>query len=70
MIEHINFHQVEAESAKLRTMTRDPERFHAMEDDLYLRVLQSIADGVADDPAALAAEVLKNGDILAQRWYA
>jgi hypothetical protein len=65
----ISFRQVEAESAKLRTLTGDPEAFHSLEDYLYLRVLRAIATGAAN-PAELAAEVLKNADITAERWYA
>lgn len=39
--------------------TSDMERAHIFEDDLYRAVLFSIAEGIAEDPAAMAREVLK-----------
>jgi hypothetical protein len=47
----------------------DDEHAHALEDSLYIRVLKEIAAGSAN-PAALAAEALKAGDIEFSRWYA
>lgn len=48
----------------------DSERLHAAEDVLYVAVLKSIADGTADDPAAMAREALKVNDMDFARWYA
>lgn len=46
---------------------RDNERTHGEIDALLLRVLRLIAGG-AEDPAALAAEVLRTGDIAREAW--
>jgi hypothetical protein len=37
----------------------DDEAAHSEEDDLYLTVFRIIANGIADDPEALAREVLR-----------
>lgn len=47
----------------------DDETAHVLQDRLYGRVLQAIADG-ARRPAALAAEALKAREIQFARWYA
>lgn len=47
----------------------DDEAAHAEEDTLHQDVLQAIADG-APNPAELAQEALKTGDIDFARWCA
>jgi hypothetical protein len=49
---------------------RDNETLHAAEDSLYVAVLKSIADGTAEDPAAMAREALRVADLDFSRWYA
>lgn len=46
----------------------DDETAHGMEDDLYIDVLEAIANG-ADNPEKLAAEALKTQEIEFYRWY-
>ncbi len=48
----------------------DDERAHCLEDDLYYRLLASIADGTCDDPAACAAEAITSKSIMFARWCA
>jgi len=48
----------------------DDESAHAAEDRLHESVLQSIADGTAEDPKAMAAAALKTDDIEFSRWFA
>lgn len=47
----------------------DDEAAHSTEDDLYLDVLQHIADG-ATDAAELAREALKTRPLPFRRWCA
>ena len=46
----------------------DDETAHALEKDLWRRVLAAIAAGAADAPA-LAAEALKTREVVFCRWY-
>ena len=48
----------------------DDESAHASEDALHEAVLQSIADGTAEDPAAMAALALKTTELQFSRWCA
>lgn len=59
----------QAEVDELRGMDYDPERMHAVEDQLHVDVLRSIAEG-CDDPAGLAAIALQTKDIRFSRWCA
>lgn len=70
--EHISFYQVQALVAQMWTapVWRDPERLHGLEDDIHVRVLQTIADGAAEDPTKLAAEALTTREAPGERWYA
>jgi hypothetical protein len=46
------------------------EDAHAAEDQLYVEVFASIADGTCSEPALCAAEALKARGIEFARWYA
>jgi len=46
----------------------DDETAHGMEDNLYIDVLEAIANG-AGNPEKLAAEALKTQEIEFYRWY-
>ena len=59
---------IQRELNHLRIMAGDDEIAHTYEDALRHKVLAAIADG-ARNPAGLAAEVLKTGDIEFYRWY-
>jgi hypothetical protein len=48
----------------------DPEMAHSAEDALRHEALKAIADGVAHQPAALAAEVLRSDALDFPRWCA
>jgi hypothetical protein len=52
-----------------RVAERSPELAHGRQDDLWLSVLQAIADG-AENPRELAAEAIKADDVNFPRWYA
>nr|MDF9458028.1 hypothetical protein [Bacillus pumilus] len=52
----------------IRHGVSDDETAHGMEDDLYIDVLEAIANG-ADNPEKLAAEALKTQEIEFYRWY-
>jgi len=54
---------------EIRLSAGDDEVAHSMEDELYVAVLQAIANG-ADSPEKLAAEALKTKDIEFSRWCA
>ncbi|WP_024427708.1 hypothetical protein [Bacillus safensis] len=51
----------------IRQIALDDEAAHGMEDELYIDVLEAIANG-ADNPEKLAAEALKTQDIEFYRW--
>jgi hypothetical protein len=55
---------------KIKEKRRDDEAAHSLEDELYLDLLQSIADGNCDDPQACAAEAIKTQDLNFARWTA
>lgn len=57
-----------AEIAKIGE--RDDESAHVEEARLYEDVLDAIANGACDDPAACSAEALKTRDLDFSRWYA
>lgn len=57
-VEHIRRKRINAEEA------------HMMEDQLYIDVLEAIADGFAEDPKKMAAEALKAVEIDFPRHYA
>lgn len=48
----------------------DEERCHSMEDELRSDVLFAIADGVVEDPEAVASAALRTDDIKFARWCA
>ncbi len=58
--------QVRAEVQRLRTLTRDPEAFHAEEDKLHRRVLEQLAS----EGRSLAAAALETLNIDCPRWIA
>lgn len=47
----------------------DPERGHALEDELHREVLQAIANGAPNAPE-LAREALRSWEFDFSRWYA
>ena len=47
----------------------DNHSAHANEDALHESVLHAIADGTAEDPAAMAALALKTTELDFSRWY-
>lgn len=53
----------------IRHAADDDEVAHSMEDELYVAVLEAIANG-ADNPEKLAVEALKTLDIEFNRWCA
>lgn len=55
----------EIEAAKL-----DPEKAHAIEDDLYKAILLGIAYGQIDDPIRCCHRALKSAKIEFPRWAA
>jgi len=55
---------------QIRKNQGDVETAHGMEDYLWQEVLQTIADGTAEDPAALARAALKTTELDFDRWYA
>jgi hypothetical protein len=62
--------EVEAEVARIRAMAADDEAAHSAEDDLWHRVLETIASGQGDTPWRLAKAALKTKEIEFQRWCA
>lgn len=42
---------------------------HGQEDQLYLELLQSIAEGTCDDPSKCAKVALETQEIAFSRWY-
>jgi hypothetical protein len=65
----VNVEQVQQTVDDIRTLSRDSEAAHLMEDHLYTEVLASIALG---NPNAkeIAAAALHAQDIQFERWYA
>jgi hypothetical protein len=61
---------VQAAVERIRSLAHDDESAHVEEDNLYVSVLQAIADGTAEDPAGMAALALEATDIKFSRWYA
>ena len=61
---------VEATVEKIRKLAHDDEWAHSAEDELYRYVLQSIAHGTCEDPAACAAAALATETIKFERWRA
>lgn len=61
---------VRKELDRIRSMARDPEAAHGSEDNLHQEVLDAIAEGNCDDPAALAAAALQSTLISFPRWCA
>jgi len=66
----ITVEYIRGELAQIAEFTEDydHEYAHRDEDALRDKVLHAIADG-APDPAELAAEVLRSGEIVFIRWY-
>ena len=62
--------EVEAEVERIRAMAGDDEAAHSAEDDLWEKVLHTIASGYGDKPSSLALAALKTKDIAFQRWCA
>lgn len=62
---------VEREVALISSLAemRDDEAAHSAEATLFERVLRAIAEG-AEDPAGLAAAVLKSTNLDFCRWFA
>ncbi len=57
--------------AAIGRVAHDPERAHALQDDLFESVLLEIAQGSGSaDPVDLAAEALKVREIQFPRWMA
>lgn len=65
----MNVDEIKKRVQKIREMSDDDESAHSAEDALYTSVLYAIANG-ADDPAELAREAIKAGDISFSRWCA
>lgn len=55
---------------EIKAAAGDWEVTHSLEDDLYLEALRSIAEGICDDPRALAREALLARALEYTRWYA
>lgn len=55
---------------KIRTMRGDSEAAHANEDELYLNLLEAIADGTCLDPKHCAEIAVTTRGIKFSRWYA
>lgn len=55
---------------EIRAMAGDWEAAHGAEDRLREQVLQAIADGIVQDPAAVAKEVLRTSEIDFPRYCA
>ncbi len=55
--------------AVIRESEQDCSAAHEMEDELYLLVLQSIANGECEDPRAIAKSALKTQDTFIERFY-
>jgi len=62
--------QVKERVAKIVQIRSDDEAAHSEEDLLHFEVLQAIADGNCEDPAACAREALKTEEIEFSRWCA
>ncbi len=56
--------------ARIRKMAGDDEGAHSEEDEMRQAVLEAIATGDTDDPAGLAAEALRSGELNFSRWCA
>lgn len=56
--------------AAIRKEAGDNEQQHGLEDELYVAVLRSIAEGSCEDPAETARVALQANDIEFTRWYA
>lgn len=54
----------------IRNIAGDDESAHAAEDALHESVLDAIANGMAEDPKAMAAAALTTRDIEFARWCA
>ena len=65
----ITVEEVRQQLAAIREATRDDEVAHSMEDELYRRVLEAVADG-ADDAPEMAALALETKSIEFSRWMA
>ena len=66
----MNIKQVRERLKKIEEVKSDCESAHSYEDGMWRAVLQAIANGEAEDPAALARECLKSEDIDFERWFA
>lgn len=65
----MNTQLLQEEVDRVISMAGDPEAFHLIEDDLYVKVLQAIADG-ARNSKKLASIVLQTRKEQHDRWYA
>jgi len=68
----INIEQARAKLAEclLAAQSGDDERAHSVEDALHHAVIDTIANGQADDPRALAEIAARTAGIDFQRWCA
>ena len=60
---------IKAAVKEIRTCAEDNETAHALEDELYINVLQAISEG-AENAKELATEALKAIEVKFTRWYA
>jgi hypothetical protein len=65
----ITMEQIQEEILLLENIKTDDEAAHAIEDDLYFKVLTAIANG-AENAAELAFEALRASEINFARWCA
>jgi hypothetical protein len=62
--------EVRAEVERIKAIAGDDEAAHAAEDDLWEKVLRTIASGYGDKPSSLAAAALETKSIDFARWCA
>jgi hypothetical protein len=60
--------EVRRRVAVINALSQDSEGAHVAEDELYIDVLEAIADG-AENPQGLAEEALRANDLDYLRWY-
>lgn len=61
---------VTAQRLNIAKHSGDAERAHAYEDDLYERIIQSIADGQCEEPQVCCKIAIKTKDLNFSRWCA
>lgn len=62
--------EIERAVAHIGDIKADAEEAHECEDKLYLKVLESIANGTCKQPRRCAKAALKANNIEFPRWYA